>query len=140
MTTITRRRIHPFADLVGWLESDPSAQRMGLAPLVRVEDFFEDGTYVLRAEMPGIDPEQDLDITVDGDVLTIRGERREEKKDKERSELHYGSFSRTLTLPRHAKVDDIAADYADGVLTLKVPMGGPAEAPRKVSVHRTERE
>jgi len=138
MTTLARRRPDSIANLFDWLQSEPFGQWMGLAPLVRVEDFVEEDNYVLRAEMPGIDPDKDLDITVEGDVLTIRGERREEKKEKGRSELHYGSFERTLTLPQNAKVEDIKADYVDGVLTLTVPLDGPAQQPRKVSVRRTE--
>ena len=51
---------------------------------------MDDGTYVLRAEMPGIDPDKDVSLDIEGDVLTISGERREEKKEKNRHELHYG--------------------------------------------------
>ena len=142
MTTLTRRRNNPIAEIIGWLEADGGLghRTVGLTPFVRIEDFFEEGAYVLRAEMPGIDPDKDLDVSVEGDVLTIRGERQEEKKERDRSEFHYGAFSRSIMLPRSAKADQISAEYVDGVLTLRVPMDAPVEEPRKVPVHRAESE
>jgi len=140
MTTLMRRRPNPVTDMLSWLDSEsPVGLRgFGLAPYVRIEDYIEDDTYVLRAEMPGIDPEKDLDISIDGDVLTITGERRDEKKDRHRQEFHYGTFSRSITLPRHVKDEEVEAEYADGVLTLRVPFDGPAVEPRKVAVKRTD--
>ena len=142
MTTLTHRTTNPIADMLSWLDSElpvssSGIRGIGLAPYVRIEDYVDDGAYVLRAEMPGIDPDKDLDISIEGDVLTITGERREEKKDRHRQEFHYGSFARSVRLPRHVKDEDIRAEYADGVLTLRVPLEGPAEEPRKVPVERT---
>ncbi|HWJ81696.1 MAG TPA: Hsp20/alpha crystallin family protein [Nocardioides sp.] len=133
-TTLTRR--NPIADMLGWLDSESffGTRGPGLTPYVHIEDFVEDGTYVLRAEMPGIDPDKDVRIDIDGDVLTIQGERREEKKERNRHEFHYGSFSRSLTLPRGADADKIKAEYKDGVLELRVPMDGEGEAPRRIEV------
>lgn len=80
------------------------AGSFGLAPYVRVEDFVEeDGTYVLRAEMPGVDPEKDVQVSVAGGVLSIAGERRQEEHDRGRHELHYGAFTRQVPLPRNAR-------------------------------------
>jgi HSP20 family molecular chaperone IbpA len=139
MSTMIRRRSNPVSEMLNWLEADPPlpVRGLGLAPYIRVEDFVEDGTYVLRAEMPGIDPEQDLDLSIDGDVLTIRGERTEEEKTKNRHEFHYGSFARSLTLPQGAKADELAASYTDGVLEIRVPMDGESVQPRKIRVQRT---
>lgn len=95
---------------------------------ITVEDYVEQGTYVLRAELPGIDPDEDVSLTVEGDHLTISGERREETKEKGHREFHYGAFTRTVTLPAGAKAEDITATYTDGVLEVRVPM--PAEQPR----------
>jgi HSP20 family molecular chaperone IbpA len=113
-----------MAEMLDWLESNSplNLHGVGLAPYVRVEDFMEEGSYVLRAELPGIDPEKDVEIAVENDMLTIRGERREETKEKNRREFHYGSFRRTLALPRGADPDKITASYNDGVLEVRVPI------------------
>ena len=140
MTTPSPRTSHPFADLLSWLEGDtpPSAASLGLTPHVRIEDFVEAGEYVLRAEMPGIDPEKDLNVIVDGDILTIHGERSEETKTKNRRELHYGSFSRSVTLPAGVDPSGIRADYTDGVLELRAPMAETDTEPRTIPIQRTE--
>jgi len=109
--------------MLDWLESSAGIgmRGLGLSPYVRVEDFTEDGTYVLRAELPGVDPDEDVELKIEGDMLTIRGERREEKKDKNHKEFHYGAFSRSIPLPAGVKAEDITATYTDGVLEVRVP-------------------
>ena len=71
--------------------------------LIRVEQFREDGALVVRADLPGIDPDKDVELTVSDGMLHIHAERREEEKREEkgylRRELRYGSLSRTLPLP-----------------------------------------
>ena len=105
--------------------------------LIRVEDKIEDGHYVIRAENPGIDPDKDVKITVEDDLLVISAERTEDKSDKTHSEFQYGSFRRAMTLPIGAKVDDIKATYNDGNLTVAVGVGTepPAQA-RQIPVVR----
>lgn len=136
MTTLMRRRPTPLADMLGWLEAENVFGRtgLGLTSYIRLEDFVEDGTYVLRAEMPGIDPDKDVQIDIDGDVLTIRGERREETKERGHHELHYGSFSRSIALPRKADVDDVTASYKSGILELRVPLADGGAEPRRVPI------
>lgn len=77
--------------------------------------------YVLRAELPGMDPD-DFTITVDDDVITVSAEHSESEEDKEHSEFRYGSFRRTVRLPATIPADDVEASYADGILTIRVPM------------------
>lgn len=77
---------------------------------------------MLRAELPGIDPAKDVEITVDEGVLTLRAERSEETKEKYRTEFRYGTFARSVRLPSGAKGDEASADYKDGVLTITVPL------------------
>ena len=133
MSTIIKRTTNPFADLLGWLETESAALRsFGTTPYIRVEDFVEGGSYVVRAEMPGVDPDKDIEIDVAGDVLTIHGERREEEHDRNRSELHYGSFERTLPLPRGTKAEEVRATYTNGVLEVRVPYA--AEEPKATRV------
>ena len=107
------------------------------AEWLRVEEFVEDKTLVVRAELPGIDPEKDVDISVADGSLVIRAEKEEtsEKKDKDsyRSEFHYGSFVRAIALPSGVDEAQIVASYRDGVLEVRVPMGEPIE-PAKVKI------
>jgi HSP20 family molecular chaperone IbpA len=87
---------------------------------IRVEDVEKDGKYIVRAELPGIDPDKDLEITVSDGALTIRAERQEEHKDARRSEFRYGSFVRRLALPAGGDEEDVTAKYADGVLEVSI--------------------
>ena len=132
---------NPFAEMLDWLDSGApfGLRSFGLSPYVRVEDFVEDGTYVLRAEMPGIDPDKDVTVSVEDDVLTIRGERREEEKDKHHREFHYGSFTRSITLPKGVDAAEITATYTDGVLEVRVPKAVDTSAAVTVPVRRQER-
>jgi HSP20 family protein len=108
----------------------------------RVEEYRDGNTLVIRAELPDIDPDRDVELTVVDDTLHLRAERRErhEHKDKSsyRSEFRYGSFSRTLPLPAGCKDEDISAAYRDGVLEVRVPVAEQGEAPetRKIEVRR----
>jgi HSP20 family protein len=101
--------------------------------MIRLEDEMEDGHYLVRAELPGIDPAKDVDITVRDGRLTIKAERSEKKESKGRSEFSYGSFVRSVTLPAGANEDDIKASYDKGILTVDVavPEQAAAEAAEK---------
>lgn len=140
MTTVARRSRSPVTDMLSWLESGTGfdTRSFGLAPYVRVEDYLEDGTYVLRADLPGIDPDKDVEVTIEGDMVTIHGERREEQQDKNHHELHYGSFSRSVQLPQGTKPDEVSAKYVDGVLEVRIPMATSDEVTsRKVPIQRS---
>jgi len=93
--------------------------------LIRVEEFREDGMLVIRADLPGIDPDADVELTISDGTLRIEAERREEQKKEGkahlRQELRYGSLSRSLPLPEGVTEADIAATYKDGVLEIRVP-------------------
>ena len=108
----------------------------------RVEEYRDGDTVVIRAELPGIDPDRDVELTVADDELHLRAERRErsEHKDKGsyRSEFRYGSFSRTLPLPPGCRDEDISAAYRDGVLEVRVPVAEHVERPatRNIPVTR----
>ncbi|MGW0041940.1 Hsp20/alpha crystallin family protein [Rhodococcus sp. NPDC003348] len=94
--------------------------------MIRVEEHLAEGRYTLRAELPGVDPAKDVDISVRDGQLTIKAERTERQEEGLRSEFHYGSFYRSMPLPAGANEDAIDATYADGILTVTVPV---AEAP-----------
>lgn len=99
-------------------------------PFVPVCDVFgREGDLIVHLEVPGIDPEKDVTIQVEDDVLVIRGERSTkqevEEKDYYRMESSYGSFERRLPIPEGVKEDDIVATYADGVLEIVLPGAAP---------------
>jgi HSP20 family protein len=133
MTTPARRERPMFAELVDWLEGGfpPLMRPFAGSHVMRVEDYVEGEQYVLRAELPGIDPDQDVEITVDNGVLTIKAERREEKKEGGRSEFRYGAFSRSVTLPTEADEDAVTATYGNGVLEVRVGMKAAKELEAK---------
>jgi HSP20 family protein len=84
MTVPARRERPMFAELMDWLEGEfpalPIPRPFTGGQLMRVEDYVSEGQYVVRAELPGIDPEKDVEITVVDGVLTVKAERREEKR------------------------------------------------------------
>jgi HSP20 family protein len=94
----------------------------------RIEDYLEDGKYVLRAELPGLDPEKDIQIHVQGNELSITAERTLETRDKVHSEFSYGKFARTVRLPVGALPDEISATYEAGILVVTVPTKPEKEA------------
>ena len=102
--------------------------------LMRLEDEIEEGRYEVRAEIPGIDPSKDVDITVRDGELTIKAERTEQKEFNGRSEFSYGSFVRTVLLPAGANEDDIKATYDKGILTVSVAVSEPKPAEKRVQV------
>ena len=133
------RTTGPLTDMLEWFDLGmPRGRRgIGLEGYVRVEDYQAEGSYVLRAELPGVDPDTDISVAVQGDVLTISGERREEKKDRHHQEFLYGSFRRSVSLPKGAKTDAVEATYTDGVLEVRVPVDGAAKPATTVPVKRS---
>ena len=102
----------------------------------KIESFMEDGKMIVRADLPGIDP-KDVEVSVTGETLTLRATRQAREENKGRDfrhrEVSYGSFERTLTLPKGVKTEDIRAAYQNGVLELTIPVPKEA-ATRKVPI------
>jgi len=109
-----------FPDLVDWFEEPFLTLRPYLAQPIKVEEYVEDDHYMIRAELAGIDPEKDVEVTVGSGYLTIRAERSDKIEGKHRSEFRYGSFTRTVGLPANADEDAVTASYRDGILTVSV--------------------
>jgi HSP20 family molecular chaperone IbpA len=111
-----------FPDLAAWLESPWTGPPPFLTGQVfRLEEAIRDNRYVIRAELPGLDPENDIEVTVDGRILTIRAERRQQDNGAYRSEFRYGSLARAVRLPAGVDAADITARYDNGVLEVGVP-------------------
>ena len=132
-------RRHMAPGLLDWLEGPwPAMLPFGSNQTFRVEDYTDDGKYMIRAELPGIDPQQDVEVTVDSGMLTIRAERREESKQERHSEFKYGSLTRSLSLPEGTDPDKITATYDKGILEVTVPVPKqPARASRQIAVQRS---
>ena len=96
-----------------------------------VDVIEEKDHFLVRADIPGIKREE-LDIKVEGQLLTIRGERKQEKETKEKnyfaSERFYGAFTRMIELPVGVKADQVKATYKDGVLEIDLPKAEGAKA------------
>lgn len=144
MAALTKKEsASPLADLFDWFDAGWPAVtewRQHMAPTIRIEDRLEKDRYMLRAELPGMDPEKDIEITVADGVLTISAERREEISEKGRSEFHYGSFVRRVTLPKGAQEDAVDAKYTDGILEIAVPLTTTGPEPRSIPVARTPKK
>ena len=93
--------------------------------MIRVEEYTQDGTMVVRAELPGIDPDKDVHLSVVNGRLAIEAERHEESEvDRDGSmlrELRYGKFSRVLPLGAGVTASSITATYKDGLLEVRIP-------------------
>jgi HSP20 family protein len=128
MDVLTRR-------LTGSLFDRPVDDR---AWVPAVDVFHRDKDLVVRAEVPGIDPEQDVEIMVQNGVLTIRGERRHEDRTEEngvsRYESSYGRFERSVLLPEGVNEDDIQATYEHGILEVVVPGAAELGGGRRIPV------
>ena len=148
-------RWEPFRDLMGLQERmnrlfDESFRGVGRgaddewalggswAPAVDI--YRQDGNIVLKAELPGMDP-KDVDIRVENNVLTLRGERKfddnVQKENYHRVERAYGTFTRSFTLPNVVDTGSIKAEYRDGVLRLTLPTKEEAK-PRQISISVTK--
>lgn len=110
--------------------------------LMRIEEFADDHDLVVRAELPGIDPEKDVDISVEDGILRISATREERSEDDRpdgyRSEFHYGTLMRSFRMPEGSSEDDVRATYKDGILEVRVPIPAEpvAKAPHKIEIGR----
>jgi len=113
-------------------------QEQNLSTWAPAVDIYEgENELVVKADLPDVKPE-DLDIRVENNILTIRGERKFEKKAEEKNYLRveraYGSFARSFSLANTVNTEAIKADYKDGVLTLNVPKREEAK-PKQIKVN-----
>ena len=128
-----------FPDLVEWLESPwTNPLPFTAAQTFRVEEAVRDNRYVIRAELPGLDPETDIEVSVNGKVVTIHAERRQEDKDPYRSEFRYGSVTRSVKLPARVAAADVSARYEKGILEVSVPVDEVEPEGTRVAIEKTD--
>ncbi|MFS4092978.1 Hsp20/alpha crystallin family protein [Streptomyces sp. AF1A] len=136
MTMLPRKQRFAFPEVSDWFENLPAhfaMPMMGERYAIRVEDYTEDGRYVMRAELPGVSPD-DIDVSISDGILTVQAERTEKDVTKNHSEIRYGAMSRSVTLPPGADEDDVEAYYADGMLTVSVGLGAEKTEAKHVKV------
>ena len=111
-------------DLISRMWHGPHTNAEGFAMNPAMDVAEEENAYEIRVDAPGVDAE-DFDIQIQGNSITISGNRQEEKEEKDkkfhRIERRSGSFSRTIALPTDVNEDEVVAHYADGVLTMTLP-------------------
>nr|WP_246324360.1 Hsp20/alpha crystallin family protein [Petropleomorpha daqingensis] len=96
---------------------------------ILVDEYRDGGVHVVRAALPGIDPDQDVELTAEDGALRITvKERAQDGRDYVRRELRRSASTRTLPLPERAKPSDISATYRDGVLEIRIPLAEPPAA------------
>ena len=108
---------------------------------LRVEEFVDNDKLVVRAELPGIDPDRDIDIDIRDHTLRIRAERRAQERKQEggyyRSEFRYGTFSRMIPLAVATTEQDVKASYHDGILEVRVPIDKSESRATKVPIEHS---
>lgn len=129
-----------------WFTEWPFARRLLPEPqamrpdMLRVEEYTDGDQRVVRVEIPGIDPDNDVDLRVVGHQLHVRAERRQrstvEEAGEYRSEFRYGSLARSVPLPVEATETDVKASYKDGILEIRVPVDRELAAVKKIPVER----
>lgn len=145
LTRQSNRWLDPF-DLLSDLQEDfgrlfsPSLRtgnpESGKSLVPSLEIHEDENQFTMSIDVPGID-RKDIDISVTGNTLTIKGERNEETKKKEKgyfySERRYGSFQRSVQLPSEVESEKILANYKDGVLEVVIPKSEKAK-PKQIKV------
>ena len=119
-----------MSELLGWFGAVP------MQPEIKVEEYQEGERRVIRADLPGVDPDKDISVTVGDGLLRLHGQRRAQEHDRYRTEIRYGSFDRVVSLPVGTKPEEVTAEYADGVLTVFVPVATPAARTEIPVTHR----
>jgi HSP20 family molecular chaperone IbpA len=129
MSTLTDRDPGSQAEnrsgLAAWSLAQASPASGAAVPV----DYIRNGQYELRAELPGLDPERDIEITVAGEILTITARRPEDTRGRQHSEFRYGTAERSFRLPPSADLSRIQASYGHGILTVCVILAPDTEAP-----------
>jgi HSP20 family protein len=123
-----------FPSLRRMLEIEPSWRSSFTFSAPAIDMSEDDKAYKISAELPGLDA-KDVDVSITGNTLVLKGEKRQEKEEKEKnyyfSERAYGSFQRAFEVPSSVDHDKVSADFAKGVLTITLPKTPAAQKQQK---------
>lgn len=135
----------PWPNWFGRLGFPETWQQFLDSDAIKVEEFREGNVMVVRAEVPGVDPSKDIEVTVEDGMLNIRAERTQESHTSEgkggdrehyRSEFRYGSLNRVVALPTGVTEADVTATYKDGILEVRAPTNGEQTRVRRIEIAR----
>src|SRR5271167_1343379 len=123
-----------FPSLRGMFDTEPALRSSFSFSTPAIDMSEDEKAYKISAELPGIDA-KDIDVSVSGDILVLKGEKRQEREEKDKnyhfSERAYGSFQRAFELPGSVDRSKVAADFSKGVLTITLPKTAEAQKPTK---------
>ena len=131
-----------LSEMLGNLGQSPGRQPEGVSEWApAVDATTKDGDLIIRAELPGVKPE-DVDVSLHDNVLTISGERNAEQEE-ERGGYHirerrYGSFSRSFTLPQGTDESKVRARFENGVLEVTIEGAGAVEEPKRIQIEGSD--
>jgi HSP20 family protein len=118
-------------------DTESAIRTKAIVPSPAIDIVEDEKAYRLTAELPGLE-EKDVDISVSGDMLTLKGEKSQDAEHKDKnytlSERSYGSFQRSFWLPDGVDRDKIEAVFAKGVLTITLPKAPGTAGPKKITV------
>jgi HSP20 family protein len=127
----------PSQSMLKWVAgSTPVAMLRQAGRPIRAEDYVENGVYVIRADLPGVDPARDIDVTVRRGAIEIKAIRRDDLKRRQHHEISYGLFRRVLPLPDDADGSTLTTRYSNGVLEVAVDLPGARRAAGATPVRR----
>jgi HSP20 family molecular chaperone IbpA len=109
--------------------SAPVARLRQAGRPIRAEKYVEDGVYIIRADLPGVDPARDIDVSVHDGTVEIKAIRRNDQKASHHTEIPYGLYRRVLTLPDDADGDTLTTRYRNGVLEVAIALPAPGHRP-----------
>lgn len=128
-----------FPGLRDWPESLwTSLPTFSPAQTFRVEELVRDNHCVIRAELPGLNPATDIEVTVDARTLTIRAERWQKNDEPHRSEFRYGLLTRSVRLPAEVDAEDITARYQQGILEVSFPTPAAKEEGSRIPIENAD--
>lgn len=136
--SLLRREVEQLFDDIGGTPSQAGGAGMVMSP--RMDVVEDDKELRITAEMPGVSPDK-IEVTVNDDLLTIRGEREMEQRTEHRNyhliERIQGGFQRTLRLPYPVDPSQVQARFDDGVLTVTLPKSGVKQGAQRIEVSRS---
>lgn len=128
-----------FEDVFRSFGQTPGAVGLAAAPRMNISET--DQAYKLEAELPGVS-EDDIEVTLADDILTIRGEKKAERSETQESyhvmERSYGSFARSIRLPFAASPGDINASFRNGVLTITLPKAAAQDTSHRIAINKDQ--
>ena len=135
----TMRSREAWPRLTDWIDAFIPAdfvRRGGFTHNIRIEELSRDGTYLVRAELPGLDPDKDVDVCFQNGLLTIEATREEHEETDEHSEFYYGRFVRVIPIPDAVDPDSAQASYENGILEIRMDVMDQGEGATQIPIKK----